>query len=157
MILFELLTGERPFRGSLAMLLRQHVEDDAPSPRRLVAGIPRDLETICLKCLEKEPRLRYPPGRPYQVGGNAVARTGVHHWLAGSPTGLAESGSSSYGLVVRLRLLPTPPYGDAVTFSYRFVTYTSWGLAPHRSNVFKDALAVGFSPRVGSRDIAPVA
>ena len=59
-ILFELLTGERPFRGSLAMLLRQHVEDDAPSPRRLVAGIPRDLETIVLKCLEKEPRLRYP-------------------------------------------------------------------------------------------------
>ena len=59
-VLFELLTGERPFRGSLAMLLRQHVEDDAPSPRRLVAGIPRDLETIVLKCLEKEPRLRYP-------------------------------------------------------------------------------------------------
>ena len=62
-ILFELLTGERPFRGSLAMLLRQHVEDDAPSPRRLVAGIPRDLETIVLKCLEKEPRLRYPSAR----------------------------------------------------------------------------------------------
>ena len=62
-VLFELLTGERPFRGSLAMLLRQHVEDDAPSPRRLVAGIPRDLETIVLKCLEKEPRLRYPSAR----------------------------------------------------------------------------------------------
>ena len=58
-VLFELLTGERPFRDSLAMLLRQHVEDDAPSPRRLVAGIPRDLETVVLKCLEKEPRLRY--------------------------------------------------------------------------------------------------
>jgi len=62
-VLFELLTGERPFRGSLAMLLRQHMEDDAPSPRRLVTGIPRDLETICLKCLEKEPRRRYPSAR----------------------------------------------------------------------------------------------
>jgi WD40 repeat protein/tRNA A-37 threonylcarbamoyl transferase component Bud32 len=76
-ILFELLTGERPFRGSLAMLLRQHVEDDAPSPRRLVAGIPHDLETICLKCLEKEPRLRY------QSAGEVAAE--LRRFLAREP------------------------------------------------------------------------
>ncbi|MBN1505924.1 MAG: protein kinase [Sedimentisphaerales bacterium] len=59
-ILFELLTGERPFRGSARMLLHQIIHDDAPSPRKLAGTTPRDLETICLKCLQKEPAKRYP-------------------------------------------------------------------------------------------------
>ena len=58
-ILFELLTGERPFRGNVRMLLHQVVHDEAPSPRRLNGSVPRDLETICLKCLEKETGKRY--------------------------------------------------------------------------------------------------
>ena len=58
-ILFELLTGELPFRGNERMILDQIKNDEPPSPRRLQPRIPRDLETICLKCLEKEPRLRY--------------------------------------------------------------------------------------------------
>jgi tetratricopeptide (TPR) repeat protein len=58
-ILFHLLTGELPFRGNLRMLLKQVVEDDAPSPRKLNGLVPRDLETICLKCLEKAPDRRY--------------------------------------------------------------------------------------------------
>jgi hypothetical protein len=58
-ILFELLTGELPFRGNQRMLLYQIINDDAPSPRKLNSNIPRDLETICLKCLEKEPVRRY--------------------------------------------------------------------------------------------------
>lgn len=59
-ILFELLTGERPFRGDLRMLLRQVVEDEAPSPRKFDSHVARDLETICLKCLQKDPGRRYP-------------------------------------------------------------------------------------------------
>lgn len=58
-ILFELLTGERPFRGSTRMLLHQVLVEDAPSPRKLNSQIPKDLETICLKCLEKAPDRRY--------------------------------------------------------------------------------------------------
>ena len=58
-ILFELLTGERPFRGNIRMLIHQVIHDEAPSPRRLNASVPRDLETICLKCLEKDPDKRY--------------------------------------------------------------------------------------------------
>ena len=58
-VLFELLTGERPFRGNMRMLLKQIIEDDPPSPRMLDGQIPCDLETICLKCLEKEPSKRY--------------------------------------------------------------------------------------------------
>ncbi len=58
-ILFELLTGEIPFRGEKRMLLVQIMTDEPPSPRKLDSAIPRDLETICLKCLSKEPGKRY--------------------------------------------------------------------------------------------------
>ena len=58
-ILFELLTGELPFRGSQRMMIVQIVEDEPPSPRKFQSRIPRDLETICLKCLEKDPAKRY--------------------------------------------------------------------------------------------------
>jgi serine/threonine protein kinase len=47
-ILFELMTGERPFRGNARMLSHQVLTEDAPSPRKLNSAIPRDLETICL-------------------------------------------------------------------------------------------------------------
>jgi WD40 repeat protein len=58
-ILFQMLTGEMPFRGSVHMLMQQVIHDDAPHPRRLNGHVPRDLETICLKCLEKSARNRY--------------------------------------------------------------------------------------------------
>ena len=58
-ILFELSTGELPFRGAQRMMLVQILQDEPPSPRKLHSRIPRDLETICLKCLEKDPAKRY--------------------------------------------------------------------------------------------------
>jgi serine/threonine protein kinase len=58
-VLYEMLTGERPFRGSLRMVLSQIQEEDPIPPRRLVETTPRDLETICLKAMAKEPARRY--------------------------------------------------------------------------------------------------
>ena len=58
-ILFELLTGELPFRGEKRMLILQILNDEPPSPRKLNGRIPRDLETICLKAMAKEPARRY--------------------------------------------------------------------------------------------------
>jgi hypothetical protein len=58
-ILFELLTGELPFRGNVRMLVKQVIEDPPPRLRKLHNRIPSDLETICLKCLEKDPARRF--------------------------------------------------------------------------------------------------
>jgi hypothetical protein len=58
-IFYQLLTGELPFRGEARMLVVQILRDQPASPRKLNGRIPHDLETICLKCLEKEPNRRY--------------------------------------------------------------------------------------------------
>jgi tetratricopeptide (TPR) repeat protein len=58
-ILYQLAAGELPFRGNTRMLLHQVLHDDPRPPRSLNDRIPRDLETICLKCLQKEPARRY--------------------------------------------------------------------------------------------------
>eukprot|EP00913_Durusdinium_trenchii_P023313 g21891.t1 len=59
-ILYELLTGQRPHSGEHQLELLRRISEERPaSPRRLHAGIPRDLESICLKCLEKKPSHRY--------------------------------------------------------------------------------------------------
>lgn len=58
-VLFRLLTGELPFRGNSQMLIVQILREEPPSPRRLDPKIPRDLETITLKCLQKSPDRRY--------------------------------------------------------------------------------------------------
>ena len=58
-ILFQLLTGELPFRGNRRMLIVQILKDEPPAPRKLNGTIPRDLDTICLKCLQKDPARRY--------------------------------------------------------------------------------------------------
>jgi WD40 repeat protein/predicted Ser/Thr protein kinase len=59
-ILYHLLTGRPPFQGStLEDILLQVLQSDALPPQALNRGVPPDLQTICLKCLEKEPAKRY--------------------------------------------------------------------------------------------------
>jgi len=59
-VLYEMLVGRPPFMGATAMeTLRQVSFKDPISPSTLRSGIPKDLETICLKCLSKQPNKRY--------------------------------------------------------------------------------------------------
>jgi tRNA A-37 threonylcarbamoyl transferase component Bud32 len=76
-VLYQLLTGELPFRGTQRMLLHQVLHDEPRPPRRLNDRLPRDLETICLKALAKE------PGRRYQTAGEMAAD--LHRYLKKEP------------------------------------------------------------------------
>ena len=59
-ILYHLLTGHAPFQAATPFdTIMQVLSDDPVPPRRLVPTVPIDLETICLKCLQKEPHRRY--------------------------------------------------------------------------------------------------
>jgi WD40 repeat protein/serine/threonine protein kinase len=77
-ILYELLTGRPPFRAASPLdTLLQVISDEPMPPIRLQPGIPRDLNTICLKCLAKEPRQRY-------VTAQQLADE-LHRFLSGRP------------------------------------------------------------------------
>lgn len=58
-MLYELLTGSRPFEGETRMLVHQILTEEPLPPRRFDRDVPRDLETICLKAMSKEPAQRY--------------------------------------------------------------------------------------------------
>jgi tRNA A-37 threonylcarbamoyl transferase component Bud32 len=76
-ILYQMLTGELPFRGTKRMLLHQVLHDEPRPPQKLNDRIPRDLETICLQALAKDPARRY--------GTAAELAQDLRRFLAGEP------------------------------------------------------------------------
>ena len=77
-ILFDLLTGRPPFLGEHALkVIQQASEKPAPKLRTLMPGLDRDLETICAKCLERDPSARYRSA--------AALAEDLERWLEGQP------------------------------------------------------------------------
>ena len=74
-VLYELLTGEVPFRGTVRMTLLHIVHHEPRAPRDFNEAIPKDLETVCLKAMSKDPALRF------QSADELVAE--LDRWLAG--------------------------------------------------------------------------
>ena len=78
-VLYEMLTGEPPFRGATHVdTMRMVVENEPLEPRRKQPGLPSDLSAICLKCLEKNPKRRYPTAKELAAD--------LRRFLAGEPT-----------------------------------------------------------------------
>lgn len=112
-MLYELLTGRPPFIGEgLAEIVPQVLNTEPLAPRELIPNVPLDLQTVCLKCLEKEPEKRYPTalvlaqelarfleGKP--VLGRPVGRLGkTWRWCRRQPVRAALA----TGLIVTLLL-----------------------------------------------------
>ncbi len=84
-VLYALLTGRAPFRGETPQATLEQVREQAPDPPSTIRpAVDRDLETICLKCLEKEPARRY-------LTAQAVAED-LERWLAGRPIAARRAG-----------------------------------------------------------------
>lgn len=83
-ILYELLAGRPPFLGRTTQLMRQIVQDDPPAPSTIRSDLSRDLDAICLKCLEKKPELRY--GSALELADD-LRRFLEHHPIKARPAG----------------------------------------------------------------------
>jgi eukaryotic-like serine/threonine-protein kinase len=112
-LLYHLLTGRPPFQGaSSAETLDQVRNQDPVPPRRLNGRIPRDLETICLTCLEKAPKRRYE---------SAEALAGdLRRWLEGRP--IKARRASPMGRAWRLCRRHPAVAGLLVTLAMTLVT-----------------------------------
>ncbi|MEZ6098477.1 MAG: serine/threonine-protein kinase [Pirellulaceae bacterium] len=79
-VLFELLTGRVPFSGDVATVLDDIINNRPPSPRSIRREIPRQLEKICLRCLEKDARRRFPTAADFATSVAKFRTSGDGRW-----------------------------------------------------------------------------
>lgn len=120
-ILYQLLTGRPPFKGITPVeTVMQVLHDEPVAPSKLQSRIPRDLETVCLKCLEKDPRRRY--------GSAEELAEELGRFLAGEPIMARPTPVWERGWKWARR---RPGKAMAATLSIFFAVFCAIGLLSH--------------------------
>ncbi|VTR95215.1 wd40 repeat-containing protein : WD domain, G-beta repeat-containing protein,protein kinase family protein OS=Singulisphaera acidiphila (strain ATCC BAA-1392 / DSM 18658 / VKM B-2454 / MOB10) GN=Sinac_1615 PE=4 SV=1: Pkinase: WD40: WD40: WD40: WD40: WD40: WD40: WD40 [Gemmata massiliana] len=143
-ILYVLLTGRPPFQAPDALGVLQMLQHDSPvPPRQLQSGVPRDLETICLKCLRTEPAHRYPGAREL---ADDLRRFIEHRPIVARPVGpvgratkWARRHPGSTGLLAALALVVAVAFA-LVSWQWREAVHQH-GLADQRADAEAGAKA----------------
>jgi WD40 repeat protein/serine/threonine protein kinase/tetratricopeptide (TPR) repeat protein len=127
-ILYELLTGRPPFRGANDVETLLHVMTREPvPPRQVERRLSRGLETICLKCLEKEPGRRYPSA--------AALAEDLENWLAGRPL-IARPAGALERTWRWCRRNPVPSFAGATVLAVAVAAFAL--IADSRNNALID-------------------
>ena len=118
-ILYRLVTGRAPFVGaSYHEVIRQVIHEDPISPSQLFPGLPRDVATICLKCLHKDPARRY--------ASAAALADDLTRWLKGEPIHARPVGSVERGVKWVRRNAVVSAAALAVMLAMAVGTGVSW-------------------------------
>jgi serine/threonine protein kinase/Tfp pilus assembly protein PilF len=139
-ILFHLSTGRPPFVGANSMeVLRNAAEHPTPRPRKINRNIPSDLETICVKCLEKNPNTRYRSAAAladdldrFIAGRTITARrasiaTRIHRWTKRNRTVAGLSAAAAVLLVSLLLVLSNRSGAKETRRSIAVLPFESFG------------------------------
>ncbi len=119
-VLYEALTGRAPFPGEAAFqVVQQVMTEDPPAPRSVDARVPRDLEVICLKALEKDPERRY--------GGAGALADDLERWLRGEPVH-ARPATAWYRAWRRIGRNPAAWAAGAVALLVALASLGAWGV-----------------------------
>jgi TolB-like protein len=122
-ILYHLLTGRPPFAGDTPMEVLHRVEKESPKPPRLTnQHVPRDLETVCLKCLAKEPATRY--------ASAAALAEDLERWLKHQPIQAKRSGFVTQGRKWVRRNPTTAVLAALLIALAASVSFTVWNRRP---------------------------
>ncbi len=137
-LLYHLLTGRPPFQGpTLDAILVQLRESDPLSPRRLNPTVPRDLETICLKCLRKQPEGRYPNAAAVAADLGRFLEGEPIHAHPFSPLGKAWRWARRYPALAAMMALTASLAVTVVAGSVAFARHQQ--RLEHRSSLISEA------------------
>jgi serine/threonine protein kinase len=135
-ILFDLLTGRPPFMGEHALsVIRQVSENPAPKLRSLAPSLDRDLETICARCLERDPKARYHSaedlaedlerwvqGRPI-IARPVVAPTRVWRWSRRNPKLVATAAACLFLGAATIWVLRQPAWTREISTAVKKILW----------------------------------